>query len=91
MSETFGFCYAAVMKHPQTLTAQLALLPEERRYNIEALMKELSALTQADLRQRWQRLRKAEIEALTRDCIGRYGREFRNFSPLLRTWLGQAF
>jgi Mor family transcriptional regulator len=91
MSKNLAFCYAVLLKNPQTITAQVALVADERRSEIEALMKDLGAVPQADLRWRWQNLRKTEIEITTRDCIERYGHEFRAFSPRLQNWLSQAF
>jgi hypothetical protein len=91
MPENLGFCYAALLKNPQTIDAQLALLPDERRSQIQMLMKELGTLPKADLRQRWEKMRKTEAKAKKSALVERYGSEFRTFSPRLQTWLAQAF
>ena len=90
-SSVESFCYVALLKNPKTLAAQLALLTDERRSEIEGRMNELRILPEADLRRRWQELRRAEAEAKTRDCLQRYGAGFRTFSPRLKFWLCQAF
>jgi hypothetical protein len=89
-SSVESFCYAALLKNPKTLAAQLALLTDERRSKIEALMDELRVLTEADRRRRWKGLRRAEAEAKMRDCLQRYGTGFRAFSPQLKIWLCQV-
>ena len=91
LSSVESFCYAALLKNPKTLAAQLALLTDERRSKIGALINELRVLPEADRRRRWQGLRRAEAEAKTRDCLEQYGAGFRTFSPRLKIWLCQAF
>jgi hypothetical protein len=91
VSTAESFCYVALLKNPQALAAQLALLSAERRTEIESLRNDLRVLSEAELRTRWQRLRHAEAQAKMRDCLERYGTRFKAFSPRLQIWLSQAF
>jgi hypothetical protein len=82
-----AFCYLGLLRFPEQLEASLALLPDSDREQASNLLAGVKELPNAELLQRWSKLRNEESVALHKDVYERTGIPLEAVPPSLREWL----
>ena len=82
-----AFCYLGLLRFPEQLEAALALLPDGDREHASNLLASVKELPNAELLQRWSKLRNEESVALHKDVDERTGIPLEAVPPSLREWL----
>jgi hypothetical protein len=82
-----AFCYLGLLRFPEQLEASLALLPDGDREQASNLLAGVKELPNAELLQRWSKLRNEESVALHKDVYERTGIPLEAVPPSLREWL----
>jgi len=82
-----AFCYLGLLRFPEQLEASLALLPDSDREQASNLLPGVKELPNAELLQRWSKLRNEEAVALHKDVDERTGIPLEALPPSLREWL----
>jgi hypothetical protein len=82
-----AFCYLGLLRFPEQLEAALALLPDGDREQASNLLASVKELPNAELLQRWSKLRNEESVALHKDVYERTGIPLEAVPPSLREWL----
>jgi len=82
-----AFCYLGLLRFPEQLEASLALLPDGDREQASNLLASVKGLPNAELLQRWSKLRNEEAVALHKDVDERTGIPLEAVPPSLREWL----
>jgi hypothetical protein len=82
-----AFCYLGLLRFPEQLEASLALLPDSDREQASNLLASVKELPNAELLQRWSKLRNEEAVALHKDVDERTGIPLEAVPPSLREWL----
>jgi hypothetical protein len=82
-----AFCYLGLLRFPEQLEAALALLPDGDREQASNLLAGVKELPNAELLQRWSKLRNEESVALHKDVYERTGIPLEAVPPSLREWL----
>jgi hypothetical protein len=82
-----AFCYLGLLRFPEQLEASLALLPDGDREHASNLLASVKELPNAELLQRWSKLRNEEAVALHKDVDERTGIPLEALPPSLREWL----
>jgi len=82
-----AFCYLGLLRFPEQLEASLALLPDSDREQASNLLANVKELPNAELLQRWSKLRNEEAVALHKDVDERTGIPLEAVPPSLREWL----
>ena len=82
-----AFCYLGLLRFPEQLEASLALLPDGDREHASNLLASVKELPNAELLQRWSKLRNEEAVALHKDVYERTGIPLEALPPSLREWL----
>ncbi|MGE5735786.1 MAG: hypothetical protein ACM34E_11905 [Acidobacteriota bacterium] len=82
-----AFCYLGLLRFPEQLEASLALLRDGDREQASNLLASVKELPNAELLQRWSKLRNEEAVALHKDVDERTGIPLEAVPPSLREWL----
>jgi len=82
-----AFCYLGLLRFPEQLEASLALLPDSDREQASNLLASVKGLPNAELLQRWSKLRNEEAQALHQHVVERTGIPLEALPPSLREWL----
>ena len=82
-----AFCYLGLLRFPEQLEASLELLPDGDREQASNLLAGVKELPNAELLQRWSKLRNEESVALHKDVYERTGIPLEAVPPSLREWL----
>ena len=82
-----AFCYLGLLRFPEQLEASLALLPDSDREQASNLLANVKELPNAELLQRWSKLRNEEAQALHQYVVERTGIPLEALPPSLREWL----
>jgi hypothetical protein len=82
-----AFCYLGLLRFPEQLEASLALLTDSDREQASNLLASVKELPNAELLQRWSKLRNEEAVALHKDVDERTGIPLEAVPPSLREWL----
>jgi hypothetical protein len=89
-----SFCFAALLKTRDDIAELLRMLPENVQDEVDVRMNEFRGLSEAELRDRWIRLRTEEARVWMARAHERTGIEPTNLSPRLRigfiSMLGQV-
>jgi len=78
------FCYFGLLKGPGQLAAAAALLPDEERAKVEALLAKLEKVAEADMKKRWMERRESEIRAIRKAANSRAGGLLERLPPLIQ-------
>jgi hypothetical protein len=82
-----AFCYLGLLRFPEQLEASLALLPDGDRVQASNLLASVKELPNAELLQRWSKLRNEEAQALHQHVVEQTGIPLEALPPSLREWL----
>ena len=82
-----AFCYLGLLRFPEQLEGSLALLPDGDREQASNLLASVKELPNAELLQRWSKLRNEEAQALHQHVVERTGIPLEALPPSLREWL----
>lgn len=82
-----AFCYLGLLRFPEQLEASLALLTDGDREQASNLLASVKELPNAELLQRWSKLRNEEAQALHQRVVERTGIPLEAVPPSLREWL----
>ena len=87
--------YIIILAAESRSKALLALLPEERRSEIEAIQKDWKestpAASQMDVKRRLETVRSGQLAARWKAVEERTGLALHQISPRLRSWLARPF
>lgn len=83
------FCFIALMRGRGSLDNILKLMPERRRTAIQALLKQMADVPEADLRARWKQMRQSETDELCRRAAQEAGLRLDLMPAFVRDWIGE--